>query len=193
MKLFVIALVMQAANAYGQECFSTSVMTPSPLIGNHGEIFRTADGSVYEVVGSYEYLYAYNPTVTICPARSKMLVGGKTVGISPMKAVRKPSSSNGRSAKTADPRTSPSPIAPITVALRVRRCAYFLADGPRGLYLLEWYGGHDPERGEGIYGELAGYGFKDVLYSGGREGRVYVDDYMLSKDRALEKLDEKCK
>jgi hypothetical protein len=35
--------------------------------------------------------------------------------------------------------------------------------------------------------------FKDVYYPNqGREGRIYVDDYMLSKDRVLEKYSDKC-
>ena len=81
-----------------------------------------------------------------------------------------------------------------TVILRVSGCAYFLADGPRGIYVLEWYGGHDPERGETIIGDVGSYGFKDVYYlEKKKEGRLYVDDYLLSKSTALEKLAEKCK
>ena len=79
------------------------------------------------------------------------------------------------------------------VVFRKRGCDYFIADGPRGLYILEWYGGYDPDRGDGIFGEIDGFGFKDVLYTGGRDGRVYVEDYLLSKERAVEKLAEKCR
>lgn len=79
------------------------------------------------------------------------------------------------------------------VVLRLRGCDYFLADGPNGLYLLEWYGGYDPERGDDLFGDINGYGFRDVFYiTKRREGRVYVDDYMLSRSRAIEKLAEKC-
>lgn len=80
-----------------------------------------------------------------------------------------------------------------TVILKVRGCDYFLADGLRGIYLLEWYGGYDPNRGDTIIGEIGSYGFKTVFYLGkDREGRVYVEDYDLSKSDALEKLAEKC-
>lgn len=82
--------------------------------------------------------------------------------------------------------------APIRVVLRLSGCDYFIADGPQGFYLLEWYGGHDPDRGDGILGEIRSYGFRNILYAQGQEGRVYVDDYLLGKDRALEKLREKC-
>lgn len=193
MRLLVIALfTCLCTSARGQECFRTSVTVPSPFMGNHSEIFRTADGGIYEVVGSYEYLYAYSPGVTICPSRGKMLVDGKTVSISPIRDVLKPPSASRGDTKEADPRSRRASNAKITVILRVRSCDYFLADGPRGLYLLEWYGGYDPNRSDGIFGELGSYGFKDVIYENGREGRLYVDDYMLGEDRALEKLGEKC-
>jgi len=78
------------------------------------------------------------------------------------------------------------------VVLRARGCDYFVADGPQGYFLLEWYGGYDPDLRDGIYGELASYGFKNVLYNNGQEGRIYVDDYLLSKDRVLEKFKDKC-
>lgn len=86
-----------------------------------------------------------------------------------------------------------STTAPITVVLRIRGCDYFIADGPRGLYLLQHYGGYDPDRGDGIHGEVRGYGFTNVIYSNGSEGRLYVDDYLLSRDSAVEKLKDKCR
>lgn len=60
------------------------------------------------------------------------------------------------------------------------------------MYLLQWYGGYDPIAHDVILGELSGYGFKDVLYSNGQSGRVYVSDYMLGKIRAIEKFNDKC-
>ncbi len=71
-------------------------------------------------------------------------------------------------------------------------CDYVVADGPHGYYLLEWYGGHDPNEGDIIIGPINGYGFKDVCYPSHGEGRVYVDDYLLSKSRAFEELHQKC-
>lgn len=71
--------------------------------------------------------------------------------------------------------------------------SYFIADSPHGYYLLEWYGGYDPSKGDMIVGDIASYGFKDVHYpKQDRKGRIYVDDYDLSKDRVLEKYCEKC-
>jgi hypothetical protein len=70
---------------------------------------------------------------------------------------------------------------------------YFVADGPNGHYLLEWYGGHSPSEGDVIIGPINSYGFKDVCYPGHGRGRVWVDDYLLSRTRALEKYIEKCR
>lgn len=60
--------------------------------------------------------------------------------------------------------------------------------------MLEWYGGHDPDEGDTIAGDISGYGFKDVFYlSSSSSGRVYVDDYGLSKSSAVEKLLRHCR
>jgi hypothetical protein len=191
----LLSFAYPASNA--QACFRTSVMAPTPLMGNHGEIFRTLEGAIFEVVGSYEYLYAYYPDVTICPDRGRMLVEGKTVGI---RALGKPVPQTNQQeprrgtqpSVPARPRGSRSNDAPIQVLLRISGCDYFVADGPNGLYVLEWYGGYDPDKGDGIYGDIRSYGFKNVIYSNGREGRIYVDDYALSGDSALERLKEQC-
>jgi len=81
------------------------------------------------------------------------------------------------------------------VVLKKGGCrGYFIADGPRGLYLLEWYGGYDPSVGDAIVGEIGSFGMKDVYYPNrNQSGRVYVDDYLLSRSRALEKYQEKCR
>lgn len=178
-------LMAVGATAQAQGCFTTMVLAPSPLMGNHGEIFRTSNGGIYEVVGSFEYLYAYFPQVTICPGVGRMVVNGKAVGIQQLQ----PSSQSAPAPidrRRSDPRQDrPSASTPpITVLLRVRGCDYFIADGPLGYYLLEWYGGYDPDRGDGIYGEL---------YNSGQQGRLYIDDYSLSRDSALEKLRAKCR
>jgi len=69
---------------------------------------------------------------------------------------------------------------------------WFVADGPSGFYLLEWYGGYSPSKGDAIIGPINSYGFKDVCYPFGGRGRVWVDDYLLSKSSALEQYLEKC-
>ena len=45
MILAVVALLFGCSSVDAQECFRTSVLAPSPLMGNHGEVFelRKAD------------------------------------------------------------------------------------------------------------------------------------------------------
>lgn len=78
------------------------------------------------------------------------------------------------------------------VVKRFGSCAYFIADGPSGYYVLEWYGGYDPDEGDTIFGEISSYGMKDVLYNGTMEGRVWVEDYLESTSGALEEIQDHC-
>lgn len=190
---FLIAsAALLSANVYAQSCFRTSVMAPSPFMGNDGEVFRTSEGALYQVVASYEYLYAYYPEVTICPDRRRMMVEDRVIGIVPVQPASRQGGAGKNNGNTPRPAARES-SAPNRIVLRVRGCDYFVADGPSGYYLLEWYGGYDPSRGDGIFGDLSGYGFREILYGGGQEGKVYIDDYMLSKDRVLEKMQDKCR
>lgn len=50
-------------------------------MGNSGEIFKLADGSIWEVKHEYEYLYEYYPLVIICPSRGKMILGKKSLNV----------------------------------------------------------------------------------------------------------------
>ena len=71
-------------------------------------------------------------------------------------------------------------------------CDYFIADGPSGYYVLEWYGGYDPYEGDTIAGEIDSYGMKDVLYNGNRSGRVWVEDYLESSSQAMDEIQDHC-
>lgn len=76
---FVLAFVPIFVSA--QNCYQSSIVTPSPFMGNNGEIFKLADGSLWEVKYEYEYLYEYYPNVIICPSRGKLAINGKTLSI----------------------------------------------------------------------------------------------------------------
>ena len=72
-------------------------------------------------------------------------------------------------------------------------CDYFIADGSKGFYLLEWYSGYDPSEGDLIAGDIGSYGFKDVYYpKQDRTGRVYVEDYLLSESSVIEEYNDQC-
>jgi hypothetical protein len=61
-------------------------------MGNNGEVFKLADGSVWEVKYEYEYMYEYSPMVIACPSKGKLIIGEKSLNvvlISTAKAVNK--------------------------------------------------------------------------------------------------------
>lgn len=53
-----------------------------------------------------------------------------------------------------------------------------------GFTLAEQYSGSF-DKDDRVYGDLNSYGFKDVKVRSS-EGRIYIDDYMASEDRAKE-------
>ena len=62
-----------------------------------------------------------------------------------------------------------------------------------GYILAEWYGGNTPEKDQVLVGDLNSYGFKDIWnLTRDAASRIYIDDYMLSRDRVIEMLREKC-
>jgi len=77
----IIVLMVFSTRAIAQDCYESSIIGPSPFMGNNGEIFKLADGSLWEVKYEYEYLYEYNPSVVICPSRGKLIVGGKSLNV----------------------------------------------------------------------------------------------------------------
>ena len=77
---FALALAL-AGRAAAQGCYDSSILSPSPFMGNSGEIFKLADGSIWEVQYEYEYLYEYYPSVTICPSRGKLIIKQKSLNV----------------------------------------------------------------------------------------------------------------
>jgi len=77
-------VVISQSKAIGESCYETMVRSPTPFMGNNGEILKLSDGSVWEVKGAYEYLYEYYPAVIICPSRGKLIVEDKTIDVEPI-------------------------------------------------------------------------------------------------------------
>ena len=50
-------------------------------MGTNGEIFKLADGTLWEVKYEYEYLYEYFPSVVICPTRGVLIIGKKKLNV----------------------------------------------------------------------------------------------------------------
>ena len=77
--LLIAPVISYSANA--QDCFQSSILSPAPFMGNNDEIFKLADGSVWEVKYEYEYLYEYYPSVLICPSLGKLIIGDKSLNV----------------------------------------------------------------------------------------------------------------
>lgn len=172
-----------ASSVQAAACYESSIQKSAPFLGNHDEIFQLIDGSVWKVQYEYSYLYDYYPSVIMCPGSGKMIVDGKSLSVAQI--------SGNRQVPSSEPRQSSSLV---TVVFTKSGCDYFIADGPRGYYLIEWYGGYSPSKGDVIAGDVSRYGFKDVHYTNvDRSGRVYVEDYLLSESSVIKGLFEKCK
>ena len=79
--LMLVSIALASTLASAQNCYQSTVLSPSPFMGNNGEIFKLSDGSVWEVKYEYEYMYEYSPSVTICPSRGKLIVGKKSLNV----------------------------------------------------------------------------------------------------------------
>jgi hypothetical protein len=77
--LMLVSFALASTLASAQNCYQSTVLSPSPFMGNNGEIFKLSDGSVWEVKYEYEYMYEYSPSVTICPSRGKLIFGKKSL------------------------------------------------------------------------------------------------------------------
>lgn len=72
-------------------------------------------------------------------------------------------------------------------------CDYFIVETTKGYAILEWYGGYDPNEGDVITGDFEIYGIKKIYnITADQETNVWVEDFWLSKDRAIEKYIDKC-
>lgn len=67
--------------ASAQSCYESSIVSPTPFMGNDSEVFKLADGSIWEVKYEYEYMYEYTRDVVVCPNKGKLIVGGKQLNV----------------------------------------------------------------------------------------------------------------
>jgi len=72
-------------------------------------------------------------------------------------------------------------------------CDYFIVETPLGFTLLEWFGGTLPSKGDVIVGDFESYGLKDIYnLTSDDEMSVYIEDYWLSKEDAIENYFDQC-
>lgn len=79
--LLCLILLFFAVNANAGKCYESSIQEPAPFMGNDGEIFKLADGSLWEVKYEYEYMYEYYPDVIICPDKGKLIIKDKKLNV----------------------------------------------------------------------------------------------------------------
>jgi hypothetical protein len=51
-----LAMLSLPAASIATGCYESSIVSPTPFMGNNDEIFKLSDGSVWEVKYEYEYL-----------------------------------------------------------------------------------------------------------------------------------------
>lgn len=67
--------------ASAADCFNSSIIKPTPFMGNNDEIFQLADRSFWQVKYEYDYLFEFFPSVVVCPAEGKLILKGKQLNI----------------------------------------------------------------------------------------------------------------
>lgn len=79
-------------------------------------------------------------------------------------------------------------------AIVVAKCrSYILVQSNQGYGILEWYGGNDPDKGDVVVGDLESYGIKDAFnITADSNTRMWVEEYWLSRSRAVDKFSDKC-
>ena len=81
-KILIVSVLVFSVNCLmSQECYESTVVSPSPFMGNNGEIFKLSDGTFWEIQYEYEYLYEYYPTVIICPSKGKLSIKDKMLNV----------------------------------------------------------------------------------------------------------------
>jgi hypothetical protein len=76
-KLIFILFFILTDSVFAQDCYTSTIKSPTPFMGNHGEITKLADGSLWEIQFEYEYMYEYYPSVIACPSRGFLIVKDK--------------------------------------------------------------------------------------------------------------------
>ena len=85
---------------------------------------------------------------------------------------------------------------PTGVVVHATSCDWFIVDGPGGLFLWEWFGGHVPSEGDTVTlkdgGKLTGYAMREVVFNGRKRGKVWRDDFYLGESEALRLWSKEC-
>ena len=78
---FAVFLIFCAEFAFGADCLREVISSPTPFMGNDGEVVRLSNGAILEVKYSYEYMYEYYPTALVCLDQGFMIVREKKIQV----------------------------------------------------------------------------------------------------------------
>ena len=79
------------------------------------------------------------------------------------------------------------------VTKKITGCDYFIINAPTGYVVAEWYGGYEPFKGEKVIGAFQNYGMITLFYGvSNQDGPVWLEEWGLSYENALEIMSEKC-
>lgn len=79
MKFLLVSLLLSLS--FSQDCYESTIVSPTPFMGNNGEVFKLSDGSFWEVKYEYEYMYEYYPSVIICPRKNLAIIGDTRLNV----------------------------------------------------------------------------------------------------------------
>jgi hypothetical protein len=80
-KKSVILIMLTPLLMNAESCYESTIVKPSPFMGNHGEIFKLSNGIIGEVKNEYEYMYEYYPRVIVCSDKNQLIVDEKKLNI----------------------------------------------------------------------------------------------------------------
>ena len=80
-----VCFIAQGDKLHAAACYESTIVKPTPFMGNDGEIIKLSDGTLWEIKYEYEYMYEYNPEVIVCPSRGKIIVDGKSLTVEQLK------------------------------------------------------------------------------------------------------------
>ena len=92
--IIFIAFCILTNSVFAQDCYTSTIKSPTPFMGNHGEMTKLADGSIWEIQFAYEYMYEYYPSVIACPSRGILIVKDKKLSARAVKSNGSSNSSN---------------------------------------------------------------------------------------------------
>ena len=73
--------LLVASSAMADDCYKSTIVSPTPFTGNHGEVFSLDDGTLWKVKYERENFQEYSPNVIICPKRGDLEINGKKLNV----------------------------------------------------------------------------------------------------------------